>query len=112
MLGLPEGVTACLFDLDGVLTETAVVHAQAWKTMFDQFLEDWAAEHGSQFVAFDPVEDYDRYVDGRPRYEGVASFLASSRASASRWPTRAPKASWKFSRAVIVGVGRCAPEAR
>src|SRR5947209_7997984 len=77
MLGLPEGVTACLFDLDGVLTQTAIVHAQAWKTMFDQFLKEWADEHGSEFVAFDPVEDYDRYVDGKPRYEGVASFLAS-----------------------------------
>jgi beta-phosphoglucomutase family hydrolase len=77
MLGLPEAVTGCLFDLDGVLTQTAGVHAQAWKTMFDQFLEQRAAEHGAEFVAFDPVDDYDRYVDGKPRYEGVASFLAS-----------------------------------
>jgi beta-phosphoglucomutase family hydrolase len=77
MLGLPEGVTACLFDLDGVLTQTAVIHAQAWKTMFDEFLQRWASEHGTDFRPFDAVEDYDRYVDGKPRYEGVASFLAS-----------------------------------
>ena len=53
MLGLPEGVTACLFDLDGVLTQTAKVHAQAWKSMFDDFLKSWSSEHGQQFVPFD-----------------------------------------------------------
>ena len=77
MLGLPDGVNACLFDLDGVLTQTAKVHAAAWQAMFNQFLEDWAARHGSEFVPFDPVKDYDEYVDGKPRYEGVGSFLAS-----------------------------------
>jgi beta-phosphoglucomutase family hydrolase len=77
MLGLPEGVTACLFDLDGVLTQTAKVHAQAWKTMFDEFLKGWAAEHGQAFVPFDAHADYDEYVDGKPRYEGVRSFLES-----------------------------------
>jgi beta-phosphoglucomutase family hydrolase len=77
MLGLPDGVTACLFDLDGVLTQTAKVHAEAWKAMFDEFLRAWAGEHNEPFVEFDPVADYDQYVDGKPRYEGVASFLAS-----------------------------------
>jgi beta-phosphoglucomutase family hydrolase len=77
MLGLPEGVTACLFDLDGVLTQTAKVHAQAWKSMFDDFLKGWAADHRQEFVPFDTHEDYDQYVDGRPRYEGVRSFLES-----------------------------------
>jgi beta-phosphoglucomutase family hydrolase len=77
MLGLPEGVTVCLFDLDGVLTQTAKVHAQAWKSMFDDFLKQWAAEHGQAFVPFDAVKDYDEYVDGKPRYEGVRSFLKS-----------------------------------
>jgi beta-phosphoglucomutase family hydrolase len=77
MLGLPEGVTACLFDLDGVLTQTAKVHAQAWKSMFDEFLKTWADEHGQEFVPFDAHEDYDEYVDGKPRYEGVRSFLES-----------------------------------
>jgi beta-phosphoglucomutase family hydrolase len=77
MLGLPDGVTACLFDLDGVLTQTAKVHAEAWKSMFDDFLREWAPAHGQEFVPFDPVGDYDEYVDGKPRYEGVASFLAS-----------------------------------
>ncbi|HTC71615.1 MAG TPA: beta-phosphoglucomutase family hydrolase [Solirubrobacteraceae bacterium] len=77
MLGLPDGVTACLFDLDGVLTQTAKVHAAAWKQMFDEYLQARAERTGEQFVAFDPVRDYDEYVDGKPRYEGVRSFLSS-----------------------------------
>ena len=77
MLGLPDGVTACLFDLDGVLTQTAKVHAAAWKAMFDDYLRRRTAERGEEFVEFDPVRDYDEYVDGRPRYEGVRTFLAS-----------------------------------
>jgi beta-phosphoglucomutase family hydrolase len=77
MLGLPNGVNACLFDLDGVLTQTAKVHAAAWKSMFDEFLKRWADRHGQEFVAFDKVDDYDRYVDGKPRYDGVRSFLQS-----------------------------------
>jgi beta-phosphoglucomutase family hydrolase len=77
MLGLPDGIRACLFDLDGVLTQTAKVHAAAWKQMFDEFLRDWADSHGQEFVPFDEVEDYDRYVDGKPRYDGVRSFLES-----------------------------------
>ncbi|MCW2969654.1 MAG: putative hydrolase [Solirubrobacterales bacterium] len=77
MLGLPAGVTACLFDLDGVLTQTAKVHAAAWKQVFDDYLRRRAAANGEAFVAFDPVRDYDEYVDGRPRYDGVRSFLAS-----------------------------------
>jgi beta-phosphoglucomutase family hydrolase len=77
MLGLPDGVKACLFDLDGVLTKTAKVHAQAWKEMFDAYLRERSAKSGETFVPFDPVADYDEYVDGKPRYEGVQSFLAS-----------------------------------
>jgi beta-phosphoglucomutase family hydrolase len=77
MLGLPDGVTACLFDLDGVLTPTAKVHAAAWKSMFDEFLRQWATDHGQEFVPFDEVKDYDEYVDGKPRYDGVQSFLQS-----------------------------------
>jgi beta-phosphoglucomutase family hydrolase len=76
-LGLPEDVTACLFDLDGVLTQTAKVHAAAWKQMFDDYLREWAARTGRPFVPFDEVADYDEYVDGKPRYDGVRSFLAS-----------------------------------
>jgi beta-phosphoglucomutase family hydrolase len=79
MLGLPDGVKACLFDLDGVLTQTAKVHAAAWKKMFDPFLERWSSAHGQPFTPFDPVHDYDEYVDGKPRYEGVRSFLESRR---------------------------------
>jgi beta-phosphoglucomutase family hydrolase len=77
VLGLPAGVIACLFDLDGVLTQTAKVHALAWKEMFDGYLRRRAAEGGEVFVPFDPVGDYDAYVDGRPRDDGVRSFLAS-----------------------------------
>jgi beta-phosphoglucomutase family hydrolase len=77
MVGLPAGVAACLFDLDGVLTQTAKVHAAAWKEMFDAFLRERAARSGGPVVPFDPVADYDEYVDGKPRYDGVRSFLAA-----------------------------------
>jgi beta-phosphoglucomutase family hydrolase len=76
-LGLPDEVAACLFDLDGVLTQTAKVHAAAWKEMFDAYLRERAARTGEAFVAFDPINEYDEYVDGKPRYEGVRSFLGS-----------------------------------
>ena len=76
-LGLPPGIRACLFDLDGVLTQTARVHAAAWKQMFDEFLRAHAEQTGTPFVPFDPARDYDEYVDGMPRYDGVRSFLAS-----------------------------------
>jgi beta-phosphoglucomutase family hydrolase len=76
-LGLPGGIRACLFDLDGVLTQTAKVHAAAWKGMFDAYLRKRAKQTGEKFVPFDAVADYDRYVDGKPRYDGVRSFLAS-----------------------------------
>jgi beta-phosphoglucomutase family hydrolase len=74
MLGLPDGIEGCLFDLDGVLTKTAKVHAAAWKEMFDDYLR---TRGGDDFVPFDAGADYDEYVDGKPRYEGVQSFLQS-----------------------------------
>jgi len=77
VLGLPADIEACLFDLDGVLTQTAKLHAAAWKEAFDGYLRERAAQGSEEFVPFDPVEDYDDYVDGRPRYDGVRSFLAS-----------------------------------
>jgi beta-phosphoglucomutase family hydrolase len=77
VIGLPDSVRACLFDLDGVLTRTATVHAAAWKEMFDGYLRERAARTGEEFVPFDPVADYTRYVDGKPRYDGVRSFLAA-----------------------------------
>jgi beta-phosphoglucomutase family hydrolase len=73
-LGLPRGIQACLFDLDGVVTRTAVVHAAAWKETFDAFLR---GREGERFRPFDAVTDYDEYVDGRPRADGVRTFLAS-----------------------------------
>jgi beta-phosphoglucomutase family hydrolase len=77
VLGLPTSVRACLFDLDGVLTKTATVHAAAWKQMFDTYLRERATHTGEPFVPFDLAADYGEYVDGRPRYDGVRSFLAS-----------------------------------
>lgn len=76
-LGLPTEIRACLFDLDGVLTQTAKVHCAAWKEIFDEFLEADAAKRGIRFTPFDPIADYDQYVDGKPRLDGVRSFLAS-----------------------------------
>lgn len=76
-LGLPDGIRACLFDLDGVLTKTAAVHAAAWKQMFDGYLKARAGRLHEAFVAFDQVTDYDEYVDGRPRPDGVRAFLAT-----------------------------------
>lgn len=77
MLGLPDHIRACLFDLDGVLTDTAGVHRKAWKAMFDEYLRDRAARTGAEFVPFDIDADYHHYVDGKKREDGVRSFLAS-----------------------------------
>src|ERR687896_302836 len=74
MLKLPDGITACLFDLDGVITQTAKLHAAAWKEMFDDFLRKRSEETGEPFEEFTP-SDYDRCVDGRPRLDGVRTFL-------------------------------------
>jgi len=76
-LGLPEKVRACLFDLDGVLTDTASVHTKAWKAMFDDYLAARAKSTGEKFVPFDPATDYRLYVDGKKREDGVRSFLDS-----------------------------------
>ena len=86
-LGLPGRIRACLFDLDGVLTQTARVHAAAWQEMFDAFLHERAARTGKPIVPFDPIADYNAYVDGKPRYDGVRSFLA---ARGIRLPEGAP----------------------
>jgi beta-phosphoglucomutase family hydrolase len=76
-LGLPEHLLACLFDLDGVLTDTARLHAAAWKEMFDLYLTKQAETTGAKFVAFDETADYDTYVDGKSRADGTRSFLLS-----------------------------------
>jgi beta-phosphoglucomutase family hydrolase len=76
-VGLPESVRACLFDLDGVLTDTASVHASAWKEMFDQYLRERADRLGEPFAEFDLGRDYPAYVDGRRRPDGTRTFLAS-----------------------------------
>jgi len=76
-LGIPGRLRACLFDLDGVLTNSATIHAAAWKEMFDEYLMARAGKSGEPFVAFDEIADYDTYVDGKPRADGTRSFLAS-----------------------------------
>src|SRR5215467_16409104 len=68
---------AVLFDMDGVVTDTASLHASCWKIMFDEFLKKWAARNAEPFRTFDIATDYKLYVDGKPRYEGVSDFLKS-----------------------------------
>src|SRR3954451_13822847 len=77
MLALPDGTRACLFDLDGVLTDTASVHAAAWKQTFDDFLRSRAEHDGTPFTPFDVKADYGPYVDGKPRLAGTDAFLRS-----------------------------------
>lgn len=74
---LEDDFDAVLFDLDGVLTDTARIHAAAWKRMFDAYLRKRSTARKEKFEAFDPERDYLRYVDGKERYSGVASFLES-----------------------------------
>jgi beta-phosphoglucomutase family hydrolase len=74
---LPSTITACLFDLDGVLTQTAKVHAAAWKEMFDAFLRERSKRTGEPFRPFEIATDYGPYVDGKLREDGVRGFLAS-----------------------------------
>ncbi len=76
MVALPDDVRGCLFDLDGVLTQTAKVHGAAWKEMFDAYLRERAQQTGQPFVPFGAA-DYEEYVDGKPRADGTRSFLAS-----------------------------------
>jgi beta-phosphoglucomutase-like phosphatase (HAD superfamily) len=77
MLGLPAGVRACLFDLDGVLTDSAALHAWAWGEVFDEFLVRLTERAGWHYIPFDRVADYRAYIDGRPRLDGVRAFLES-----------------------------------
>jgi beta-phosphoglucomutase family hydrolase len=83
-LGLPEAIRACLFDMDGVLTRTASVHAAAWKETFDRFLREHAESTGTPFQPFDEVSDYEKYVDGQSREDGVRSLLAARHIDADR----------------------------
>ncbi|MEJ7772245.1 MAG: HAD-IA family hydrolase [Geodermatophilaceae bacterium] len=76
MLGLPPGIRACLFDVDGVLTETAIVHRAAWRRTFDAFLQEYPGLTPEQFAPFTDA-DYNAHVDGKPRKNGVRDFLAS-----------------------------------
>ena len=69
--------SAVIFDLDGVITDTAAVHSAAWKQMFDGYLRSYSENNSIQFLEFSHESDYLAYVDGKPRYEGVSSFLGS-----------------------------------
>lgn len=73
----PLEYQAVIFDLDGVITKTATVHGRAWKRMFDEFLQQHSRDEGVPFVPFDEQQDYLTYVDGKPRYDGIQSFLES-----------------------------------
>lgn len=73
----PTAYKAWLFDMDGVLTQTALVHAAAWKQAFDQFLVEEGKRTGQTYAPFDPEADYEKYVDGEPREDGVRNFLAA-----------------------------------
>jgi beta-phosphoglucomutase family hydrolase len=77
VLGVPDHVIAFLFDLDGVLTPTAEIHNAAWTEMFNAYLKERAERDHVPFVPFDPAGDYNDYVDGKPREDGVRDFLAS-----------------------------------
>lgn len=74
---LPDGISACLFDLDGVITKTASLHAAAWKKMFDDFLAERGEALGGDARPFALPSDYTAYVDGRLRQDGVRAFLES-----------------------------------
>jgi beta-phosphoglucomutase-like phosphatase (HAD superfamily) len=79
---MPSAITrdqydAVLFDLDGVITDTANMHAACWKQMFDAYLQKRATERGEPFRPFDLATDYRLYVDGKPRFDGVRDFLTS-----------------------------------
>jgi len=100
MLGLPGEVRACLFDMDGVVTQTATVHAAAWKEMFDGFLRQYAEKNGQPFVPFDSAHDYDEYVDGKPRLDGTRSFLKSRGIELPEGGPSDPPSAW-----TIVGLG-------
>jgi HAD superfamily hydrolase (TIGR01509 family) len=77
MVKLPDGIRTCLFELHGALTQTAKIDAQAWREMFDEYLRAWATRPGEPVQPFDRPSDYDEYVDGKPRLDGVHSFLES-----------------------------------
>jgi HAD superfamily hydrolase (TIGR01509 family) len=77
MLGLPRRVRACLFDVEGVLTDSGSLHAWAWREVLDPLLLRFGERAGWAFRPFDPVEDYRDFLDGRPRLEGIHMFLAS-----------------------------------
>ena len=73
----PDRYEAVLLDMDGVITDTASIHAKCWKAMFDEYLQKWATQHSVPFRPFEVATDYKVYVDGKPRYAGVRDFLKS-----------------------------------
>ncbi len=94
-------MTTCLFDLDGVLTQTALVHNAAWKQTFDAFLQTWSAQHGQPFVPFDPGPDYHNFVDGRQRADGVRTFRCSRRISL---PEGTPEDGAGWANVIVIGL--------
>ena len=81
---------AVLFDLDGVITTTEKIHSACWKKTFDEFLRVWAGKKGEDFAPFNETDDYLEHVDGKPRYEGVRSFLVSRAIELPEGDTNSP----------------------
>jgi alpha,alpha-trehalase len=73
----PQRYQAIILDLDGVITQTAQLHARAWNNLFDHYLQRYVKQRSRTYVPFDPASDYRQYVDGKPRYDGIRSFLAA-----------------------------------
>jgi beta-phosphoglucomutase family hydrolase len=101
VLGLPDCIEALLFDLDGVLTPTAEIHARAWKQTFDEFLREHSQRNGEPFAEFKLPDDYDEYVDGLPRLDGVRAFLRARGIELPEGSAEDPP-----SAATVNGVGR------
>jgi len=95
-----------VFDLDGVVTDTARLHQDAWESMFNEFLKKWSEREGKPYVPFDPDKDYHAYVDGKPRFEGVASFLESRGIDLPRGSEDDPPEAW-----TVCGLGNKKNEA-
>src|SRR5215470_14200516 len=87
---------AVIFDLDGVVTDTATLHAAAWKGLFDEVLADARAHAGRPARPFDPAEDYRRYVDGRGRKDGVAAFLDARGIHVPTGAAEDPSGTWSM----------------
>ena len=112
MIGLPPSVQACLFDLDGVLTDSAQLHAAAWAQVLDELLLRLTASAGWHFIPFDRNGDYRTYIDGRSRLEGVHGFLESRGSVCPRAESTIPRmpillTGWRSARVRLSSAACC-----